>query len=108
MCFNTSRGNSEEAQQSDKEYRIFFHDGEILDVSDYQQIKAYFENLETGAGEKFEEYNQKAKELGFIINMDLIIGLTEESTEDIVQTLKTLKKYKPLTVQKYRSVFAKK
>lgn len=44
---------------------------------------------------KFEEYNQKAKELGFIINMDLIVGLTEESTEDIVQTLKTLKKYNP-------------
>ena len=45
--------------------------------------------------EKFEEYNQKAKKLGFIVNMDLIVGLPEENTEDILNTLEELKKYNP-------------
>jgi oxygen-independent coproporphyrinogen III oxidase len=45
--------------------------------------------------EKFEEYNNRAKELGFIVNMDLIAGLPDETTEDIVNTLEELKKYNP-------------
>ena len=45
--------------------------------------------------EKFKEYNNRAKELGFIVNMDLIAGLPDETTEDIVNTLDELKKYNP-------------
>lgn len=37
-------------------YRIFFADGEILDVEGYEQIKDYFEKLESGAGAAFEKY----------------------------------------------------
>lgn len=37
-------------------YRIFFADGEILDVEGYEQIKKYFEKLEPGAGLAFEKY----------------------------------------------------
>ena len=43
--------------------------------------------------EKFDEVFEDAKQLGFIINMDLIIGLPEESTEDILHTLNELNKY---------------
>lgn len=41
----------------------------------------------------FEEVYQECKELGFILNMDFIIGLPEESTEDILDTLEELKKF---------------
>ena len=45
--------------------------------------------------EKLRKYNEKAKELGFIVNMDFIIGLPGESSEDIVKTLGEMKNYSP-------------
>jgi oxygen-independent coproporphyrinogen-3 oxidase len=44
--------------------------------------------------EKFDKMFEYAKKLGFIINVDLIIGLPGEITEDILYTLEELKKYK--------------
>lgn len=41
----------------------------------------------------FDEIFKKAKELNFIINMDLIIGLPDEKTEDILFSLGETKKY---------------
>lgn len=43
--------------------------------------------------ESFDKYYNFAKKLGFIINMDLIIGLPDESTEDVLHTLNELEKY---------------
>ncbi|MDR3258468.1 MAG: coproporphyrinogen III oxidase [Fusobacteriaceae bacterium] len=43
--------------------------------------------------EHFDEMYNISKELGFIINMDLIIGLPGENTEDIIYTLETMKGY---------------
>ncbi|MCK5780638.1 MAG: radical SAM protein, partial [Psychrilyobacter sp.] len=42
---------------------------------------------------KFDEMFEYSKKLGFIINMDLILGLPGETTEDILYTLEELKKY---------------
>lgn len=41
----------------------------------------------------FDKFFNLGKELGFIINMDLIIGLPDESTEDILYTLSEIEKY---------------
>ena len=43
--------------------------------------------------ENFDLIFKEAKKLGFIINMDLIIGLPEETTEEILDTLKQLNGY---------------
>lgn len=43
--------------------------------------------------EHFDEVYRDIKELGFILNMDLILGLPGESIEDILNTLKELEKY---------------
>ena len=43
--------------------------------------------------ENFEKYYRKAKEIGFIINMDIIVGLPDETTEDILYTLQELEKF---------------
>lgn len=43
--------------------------------------------------ENFDLIFKEAKKLGFIINMDLIIGLPEETTEEILDTLKQLNAY---------------
>ncbi len=43
--------------------------------------------------ENFERYFNKAKELGFIVNMDIIIGLPDETTEDVLYTLGELEKF---------------
>lgn len=43
--------------------------------------------------ENFDKFFNLGKELGFIINMDLIIGLPDESTEDILYTLNEVEKY---------------
>ena len=43
--------------------------------------------------ENFEKYFRKAKELGFIVNMDIIVGLPDETTEDILYTLGELEKF---------------
>lgn len=43
--------------------------------------------------ENFDNCYNMMKELGFIINMDLILGLPGESEEDIIRTLDELKKY---------------
>lgn len=43
--------------------------------------------------ENFEKYYRKAKEIGFIINMDIIVGLPDETTEDVLFTLKELEKF---------------
>ena len=43
--------------------------------------------------ENFDLIFKEAKKLGFIINMDLIIGLPEETTEEILNTLRQLKDY---------------
>ena len=43
--------------------------------------------------ENFDKFFKLGKELGFIINMDLIIGLPDESTEDILYTLDEVEKY---------------
>jgi phytoene desaturase len=42
-------------------YRVFFEKGEVVDISDWKQVRAYFESLEEGAGEKFDEYMKIAK-----------------------------------------------
>ena len=41
----------------------------------------------------FDEVYRDIKEIGFILNMDLILGLPGESVEDILNTLEELKKY---------------
>ncbi|WP_297598489.1 coproporphyrinogen III oxidase [uncultured Cetobacterium sp.] len=41
----------------------------------------------------FDEVYRDIKELGFILNMDIILGLPEESVEDILNTLNELRKY---------------
>ncbi|MGF6905693.1 coproporphyrinogen III oxidase [Fusobacterium sp. PH5-44] len=41
----------------------------------------------------FDDLYDYCKSLDFVINMDLIIGLPEESTEDILKTLKEITKY---------------
>ncbi|WP_022819751.1 coproporphyrinogen III oxidase [Fusobacterium russii] len=43
--------------------------------------------------ENFDFIYKKAKNLGFIINMDFIIGLPKESTEEILNTIEEIKKY---------------
>jgi oxygen-independent coproporphyrinogen-3 oxidase len=43
--------------------------------------------------DKFDEMFDYAKKIGLIINMDLILGLPGETTEDILYTLEELKKY---------------
>ena len=43
--------------------------------------------------ENFDLIFKEAKKLGFIINMDLIIGLPEETTEEILDTLRQLNTY---------------
>lgn len=43
--------------------------------------------------ENFEKYHKKAKELGFIVNMDIIVGLPDETTEDVLYTLDELEKF---------------
>lgn len=41
----------------------------------------------------FDLIYEKAKELNFIINMDFIIGLPKENTEEILNTVEEIKKY---------------
>ncbi len=43
--------------------------------------------------ENFDLIFSKAKELNFIVNMDLIIGLPKETTEEILSTLEQIEKY---------------
>ncbi|MGL5664483.1 MAG: coproporphyrinogen III oxidase, partial [Cetobacterium sp.] len=43
--------------------------------------------------EHFDEVYRDIKEIGFILNMDLILGLPGESVEDILNTLNELEKY---------------
>lgn len=43
--------------------------------------------------DKFNLIYNYSKELGFLINMDLIIGLPGEETKDILDTFKTIEKY---------------
>ncbi|MEJ6468271.1 coproporphyrinogen III oxidase [Fusobacterium ulcerans] len=43
--------------------------------------------------ENFDKYFKIAKDMGFIINMDLIIGLPDEATEDVLHTLDGIEKY---------------
>lgn len=43
--------------------------------------------------ENFDKIFKKAKDLNFTINMDLIIGLPKESTEEILYSLKEIEKY---------------
>lgn len=43
--------------------------------------------------DKFDEMFTYAKKIGLVINMDLILGLPGETTEDILYTLEELKKY---------------
>lgn len=57
-------------------------------------------NIETlkRVNRKFDRANfdfiyEKARELGFIINMDFIIGLPKESTDEILATVEEIKKY---------------
>ncbi len=45
--------------------------------------------------EKLNEVYNISKKLGFDINMDFIIGLPKENTEDILNTLEKLKEYSP-------------
>jgi oxygen-independent coproporphyrinogen-3 oxidase len=47
----------------------------------------------TFSKEKFDEMYRIAKDMGFIINMDLIIGLPGEGTKEILETLKEIEKY---------------
>ncbi|MBC2851009.1 coproporphyrinogen III oxidase [Cetobacterium sp. 8H] len=43
--------------------------------------------------EHFDEIYRDIKELGFILNMDIILGLPGESVDDILNTLNELRKY---------------
>lgn len=43
--------------------------------------------------ERFDEIFKTAKEMGFIINMDLILGLPGETTNDILYTLQKTREY---------------
>ena len=45
--------------------------------------------------EKFDNIYSMSKKTGLKINMDLILGLPEETTEDIMHTLEELEKYNP-------------
>lgn len=42
---------------------------------------------------QFDEIYQKARTMDFIINMDLIVGLPKETTEDILMTLSKIEEY---------------
>ena len=42
---------------------------------------------------QFRDIYRKTKEMGFLINMDFIIGLPGETTEDILYTLENIKNY---------------
>ena len=43
--------------------------------------------------ENFEKYYKKAKDIGFIINMDIIVGLPDETTEYVLFTFNELEKF---------------
>ncbi|TDT67936.1 anaerobic coproporphyrinogen III oxidase [Hypnocyclicus thermotrophus] len=43
--------------------------------------------------DEFNKYYKIAKKLGFVINMDFILGLPGETTQDILNTLENIKKY---------------
>ena len=43
--------------------------------------------------ENFEKYYKKAKDIGFITNMDIIVGLPDETTEDVLFTFNELEKF---------------
>jgi oxygen-independent coproporphyrinogen-3 oxidase len=43
--------------------------------------------------DEFDKYYEIAKKLGFIINMDFILGLPGETTQDILNTLENIKRY---------------
>lgn len=43
--------------------------------------------------ENFDRYFKIAKDMGFIVNMDFIVGLPGETTEDIVDTIKEVEKF---------------
>lgn len=43
--------------------------------------------------ENFDRFFKLAKEMGFIVNMDFIIGLPGETTEDIIDTIKEAEKF---------------
>ena len=47
----------------------------------------------TFSRDKFDEMYSLSKNMGFIINMDLIIGLPGEGTKEILDTMKELEKY---------------
>lgn len=47
----------------------------------------------TFSRDKFDEMYSLSKNMGFIINMDLIIGLPGEGTKEILNTMKELEKY---------------
>ncbi|WP_320045839.1 coproporphyrinogen III oxidase [uncultured Ilyobacter sp.] len=47
----------------------------------------------TFSKDKFDEMYSLSKNMGFIINMDLIIGLPGEGTEEILYTMRELEKY---------------
>lgn len=52
-----------------------------------KELNRYFDK------EYFDKVYAEAREMNFVINMDLIIGLPNESTEDILRTLDTVKNY---------------
>jgi oxygen-independent coproporphyrinogen-3 oxidase len=52
-----------------------------------KRVNRYFDK------NQFDDIYRKAKEMGFLINMDFIIGLPGETTEDILYTLENIKNY---------------
>lgn len=52
-----------------------------------RELNRYFDKKE------FDEIYQKARTMDFVINMDLIVGLPKETTEDILKTLSKVEDY---------------
>ncbi len=62
---------------------------QTFNKSTLDKVNRYWDEKE------FEMIYKDAKQLGFIINMDFIIGLPDEKTEDILYTISKLEEYDP-------------
>ncbi len=61
--FDRTPGDYYDLEHLDPHYRIFFKDGDRVDVTpDLERTKAVFEEYESGAGEALERYLEKSKE----------------------------------------------
>ncbi|WP_254765093.1 phytoene desaturase family protein [Natrinema marinum] len=73
-----------ELEHLDPHYRIFFKDGDEVDVTpDLERTKAVFEEYESGAGEALERYLEKSKE-NYEVGMEHFVYEDRERLRDYV------------------------